>query len=207
MIDILLQNFQKGLNSEAAKVMKKLLTSATTRYVSVNIRENYIEVRSAGGDYLKDLSKIKLTLLRYVRAMAIAADPEAEKQEYGKKVYKFLSNMIPQAEDTIKYFSQYSAGSLPKVALKSFVHNIRSKREDDKIPQIITANTPQEGKYAYLIKFRTPAGTTKTLKMFADGQSSAKDKGQKFLVTHLPGEHTIISIEPDLEDPTNKLQS
>ena len=131
--EAILNAFRKGMNTIAADTIKRLLTSNKDRYVTVNIKENYIEVRSAGGDYLGDLDKIKNTLLRYVRAMGLASDPEAEKQEYAKKLYKLLaSTMQPGEEDVIKYFAQYSAGTLPAAALKSFIKQAQMKRAGKK---------------------------------------------------------------------------
>ena len=129
----MLRTFKDGLNSSAAKFVKTSLTTTHDRYVTVNIKDKYIEVRSAGGDYLGDLDKIKNTLLRYVRAMALAADPEAEKQEYAKKLYKFMSPMVRGDDDIIKYFTQYSAGTLPATALKSFVRQAQMKRGNKKV--------------------------------------------------------------------------
>ena len=129
----MLKAFKDGLNSSAAKFVKTTLTKTPDRYVTVNIKDKYIEVRSAGGDYLDDLDKIKNTLLRYVRAMGLAADPEAEKQEYAKKLYKFLSPMVRGDDDIIKYFTQYSAGTLPATALKSFIRQAQMKRGNKKV--------------------------------------------------------------------------
>ena len=128
----ILGTFKDGLNSSAANFIKKSLTTTHDRYVTVNIKDKYIEVRSAGGDYLDDLPKIKNTLLRYVRAMSLAADPEAEKQEYAKKLYKFLSPMVRGDDDIIKYFTQYSSGTLPATALKSFLRHAQQKRTNKK---------------------------------------------------------------------------
>ena len=129
----MLRTFKDGLNSSAAKFVKTSLTTTHDRYVTVNIKDKYIEVRSAGGDYLGDVDKIKNTLLRYVRAMGLAADPEAEKQEYAKKLYKFMSPMVRGDDDVIKYFSQFSAGTLPATALKSFVRQAQMKRGNKKV--------------------------------------------------------------------------
>jgi Putative amidoligase enzyme len=129
-LEVMLNKFKQGLNSEASKVFKEILTRTTDRYVTVNIKSNYIEVRSAGGNYLDDLEKIRMTLLRYVRALGLAADPQAEKQEYAKKLYKLLSPLIQKDNnDTIKYFSQYSTGTLPSTALKSFVRSTQQQRD------------------------------------------------------------------------------
>jgi hypothetical protein len=131
--EALLNAFRRGMNNIAADIIKRLLTSNKDRFVTVNIKSNYIEVRSAGGNYLRDLDKIKNTLLRYVRTMGLAADPEAEKQEYAKKLYKLLaSTMQPGEEDIIKYFAQYSAGTLPATALKSFLKQAQMKRAGKK---------------------------------------------------------------------------
>ena len=65
--------------------------------------------------------------------MGLASDPEAEKQEYAKKLYKLLaSTMQPGEEDVIKYFAQYSAGTLPAAALKSFIKQAQMKRAGKK---------------------------------------------------------------------------
>ena len=130
----MLRAFKDGLNSSAAKFIKTSLTTTHDRYVTVNIKDKYIEVRSAGGDYLGDVDKIKNTLLRYVRAMGLAADPEAEKQEYAKKLYKFLSPLVRGDEDIIKYFTQFSAGTLPATALKSFIRQAQMKRASKNAP-------------------------------------------------------------------------
>ena len=87
--------------------------------MSVNIKSNYIEFRSAGGDYFQNINLVKNTLLRYVRAMAIAADPNAEKREYAKKLYKLFS-IEPNNKNTnsIKLFSMYASGQIGKLELK-----------------------------------------------------------------------------------------
>ena len=147
----MLRTFKDGLNSSAAKFVKTSLTTTHDRYVTVNIKDKYIEVRSAGGDYLGDLDKIKNTLLRYVRAMALAADPEAEKQEYAKKLYKFMSPMVRGDDDIIKYFTQYSAGTLPATALKSFIRQAQMKRGNKKVAG--ERGDLGEGPNLYLFKY------------------------------------------------------
>jgi hypothetical protein len=113
-----------------------MIKTVSDRYVTVNIKTNYIEVRSAGGNYLDDLDKIKLTLLRYVRAMGLAADPEAEKKEYAKKLYKFLSPLIKGDDtDTLNWFSLYSAGALTPEELKVKIRRAETRRAAKKVPQ------------------------------------------------------------------------
>jgi hypothetical protein len=91
----------------------------TGKYTSAHIQNGYIEFRSAGGDWLAEESadpqKLSSTMLRYARAMQIAADPSAERKEYAKKLYKMVS---PEGDNDLALFSQFSAGELDKEQLK-----------------------------------------------------------------------------------------
>jgi len=142
----LLANFKQGLNSEAAKVTRGRMLPKGDRYVSVNIKENYVEFRSAGGNYFEKIPEIKNTMLRYVRAMAIAADPEAEKNEYAKKLYKLMATAFPDDIDSIKYFSGYAAGTITRSELKAMVNYARSERQRKAAPA-----TPPKTYEIYLI--------------------------------------------------------
>ena len=87
------------------------------KYTSINPKGNYIEFRSAGGeDYLKDIDKLKNTLLRYARAMSIAGNPAAERNEYAKKLYKLIAPSQP--DPTLSLFARWSAGELSLDTLK-----------------------------------------------------------------------------------------
>ena len=117
---------KKGVNKLAQSVMIQGMASTQKKHVSVNVREKYVEFRSAGGNYIERRDEIQNTILRYVRAMAIAADPEAEKQEYAKKLYKLFDRAkTPNENDTMNYFSQYIAGKITKSELKSRLYKVR----------------------------------------------------------------------------------
>jgi hypothetical protein len=91
----------------------------TGKYTSAHIQDGYIEFRSAGGDWLAEESadpqKLSSTMLRYARAMQIAADPSAERQEFAKKLYKLVA---PEGDSQLALFSQYAAGAIDKDQLK-----------------------------------------------------------------------------------------
>ena len=145
-----LAKVRAGMNSKAARTLTKNLGSSHNgKYVSVNIKPNYIEVRSAGGvDYIKNVDKIKLTLMRYVRAMAIAADPEAEKNEYAKKFYKFLnrSSHFPREENAIMpLFVQYSTGQMSAEELTQEILTIRQHKVANTFNSLKKVPTPQTG--------------------------------------------------------------
>jgi Putative amidoligase enzyme len=77
----------------------------------------YIEFRSAGGsNYFEDIDKLKNTLMRYAKAMTVAADPAAERKEYYKKLYKLISP--PEGDPALDLFSRFAAGEISSADLK-----------------------------------------------------------------------------------------
>ena len=131
-LEKMFKSMRNGMNSKAAKLLSDKLTNSNDKYVSVNVKPNYIEVRSAGGeDYIKNVDKIKLTLMRYVRAMSLAADPEAEKNEYAKKVYKLLSKNFSKnygSNNIMSLFSRYSSNQITQEQLIAEIHKIRQDK-------------------------------------------------------------------------------
>jgi len=91
----------------------------TGKYTSAHIQDGYIEFRSAGGDWLAEgdaePGKLENTMLRYARAMQIAADPSAERKEFAKKLYKLVA---PEGDSQLALFSQFAAGEIDKEQLK-----------------------------------------------------------------------------------------
>jgi hypothetical protein len=87
---------------------------------SINMKDNYVEFRGAGGDYLSKESDqgmdfLENTLLRYVQALAIAGDPTAYRDEYAKKLYKLIS---PEGDTTLDLFSKFATGEISSEQLK-----------------------------------------------------------------------------------------
>jgi hypothetical protein len=89
------------------------------KYTSAHIQKGYIEFRSAGGDWLAeenaDPAVLQNTMLRYARAMSIAANPSEERREYAKKLYKLVA---PEGDSQLALFSQFAAGELSAEQLK-----------------------------------------------------------------------------------------
>lgn len=151
----LFAQLQKGLDATATKLLSTMLVPRGDRYVSVNIKDHYIEFRSAGGDYLSQLDKIKNTMLRYVRVMGIASDPEEGKQEYAKKLYKLLIEGVDDSEDanTLKWFAMYASGNIPKEELILRIKRAQATRQAKKNPAS-AAQEPQ-GKWQRWIVYGT----------------------------------------------------
>jgi hypothetical protein len=108
---------QSGLLELAYREIQKGVGEG--KYTSAHIQKGYIEFRSAGGDWLAeenaDPEKLSSTLLRYARAMSIAANPGEERREYAKKLYKLVA---PEGDSQLALFSQYAAGELTAEQLK-----------------------------------------------------------------------------------------
>lgn len=64
-------------------------------FTSVNWTGKYISFRHAGGDYLNDYQGIVNVVGRFVRAMVIASDPNAYRNEYLKAVVKLVDRRQP----------------------------------------------------------------------------------------------------------------
>ena len=115
-----LTTLRSGINNLAKRSFTRTLTSTNDRYVTVNIKDEYIEFRAAGGNYLDKKDEILVTLARYIKAMSIASDPEAEKQEYAKKLYKFMSTFMSGQKDKLDIFVKYAAGEVTQQQLKLY---------------------------------------------------------------------------------------
>lgn len=123
----MLQKMKGQLSDIASKVIH---SGSTHKYTSINTKDGYVEFRSPGGDWLgeyaADPGKIENTLLRFVVALDAACDPEKYRQDYLKKLYAILQPKTHN--DTLAYFAQFAAGTMPKAALKSFIKQAQLER-------------------------------------------------------------------------------
>lgn len=99
---------RKGLSTAAST---SLIASNKERSVTVNKKNNYVEFRVVGNDYLNMGEVVRLAVLRFARALTIAADPEAHKEEYAKKLYKVITNVSGKmleglTPDVVKMFAE-----------------------------------------------------------------------------------------------------
>ena len=130
-VEEMMRQFQGGLNELASKILH---TGSTEKFTSINNRNDWVEFRGPGGDWMTGdagITTVKNTLLRAVVALDVATKPAEFKQEYYKKLYKTLN---PKGDDdSIQYFARYAAGELPQSALKAFVRQIQGKRKANKL--------------------------------------------------------------------------
>ena len=101
------------------------------KFSSVGIREGWIEFRAAGGEnYLDDLDDIISMINRFIMAYIVACDPEAYKNEYGKKLYRLISDVTGKqaSPNAMALFAKFSAGIITKDELISRVSAIRAEK-------------------------------------------------------------------------------
>ena len=68
-------------------------------FTSINFTGKYVSFRHSGGDYLGDYTEILNVVGRFVRAMVIASDPAAYRNEYLKAVTKLVGQRQPADVD------------------------------------------------------------------------------------------------------------
>jgi len=152
----LLDKMKGNLDQLATKAIH---SGSTSKYTSINTKDGHIEFRSPGGDWLdQNFDQIENTLLRFTVAMSAALNPDAYRQEYLTKLYKLLSDGNKDV-DTIKYFSDYVAGKIPKAALRSFIkqaqlqRNIkRGKTDGQKMWWKVYKEGKNAGRYSYTVE-------------------------------------------------------
>jgi hypothetical protein len=83
-----------------------------------------------GGDYVTQWGDIKNTILRFAQALTVACDPQAQRKEYGLKLYKLLSTQQSHSDqqDPIKMFSLFGSGALPKDQLQDYLRDRKAER-------------------------------------------------------------------------------
>lgn len=123
--------------SDIAKELIETTFSPDKKYQSLHRKEKYIEFRGIGYDYLgvksnnseeyekkleEQLSNLQAIMLRYGRAMQLAGDPNAERNNYAKKLYKFLLTAEDKPDSQhakiMGLFSQFASKDIDREQLK-----------------------------------------------------------------------------------------
>ena len=140
-VDKLLTQLKGNMGAIASKILHN---GRTDKYTSINTKDQYVEFRSAGGDWLdKNFDKIENTTLRFIVALDAACDPEKYKKEYHKALYKTLK---PKEEDIgISMLAKYMAGTITRSQYANSLDQDRKDRLIAKGIQIIYQEQVDEG--------------------------------------------------------------
>lgn len=72
---------------------KTVVEGETEKHISVHVKSTHVEFRSPGNDWLNvPVDELKATVHRFVVALDAAMDPTKHRQEYLKKLSKFVGN-------------------------------------------------------------------------------------------------------------------
>ena len=113
-----MSNIKTPYNSTESKIDLDLLKEIAERisgdhFSSINWTGKYISFRHAGGNYLKDYNEILNVVGRFVRAMVIASDPNAYRNEYLKAVVKLVNKRQPvRLTDNARYINDIKQNGL-----------------------------------------------------------------------------------------------
>ena len=139
-VDRLLKQLKGNVETIASKILH---SGRTDKYTSINNKGNYIEFRSAGGDWLnKNFDKIEDTLLRYVVALDAACDPDKYKKEYLKGLYKVLKPKDPKSD--LSMFARYMSGEITRNEYAETLEKQRKERFRDQGIRILQKDEVEE---------------------------------------------------------------
>jgi len=157
---------RKNLLELAGKALKQ--TGGHGKYTSINLKNDYIEFRSMGGDnYLKQLDQVINTVKRYAYAMYIASRPDLYREEYAKKLYKMLSKSAEG--DSVSLFSQFNSGALSKDELRQ---------------KLKTRNVTRQGATGKLYWWNVVFPGGSGVEVVASSKQEAKEKAVRELSYH-----------------------
>lgn len=121
-------HLEQGADKAVEGTTRNIHPNYTQKYTSINLKDNRIEFRSPGGDWLgeyrKDPGKLVNTMLRFVVALDAAMDPQKYRKEYLTKLYKLLNPKGQKDEygEMIEQFAKYvtGVGGAPEQVVKDF---------------------------------------------------------------------------------------
>lgn len=95
--------------------------------LSITLRDDYVEFRSPGGDWLHiQIAEIQSTINRFVYALHAAINPDVDRQNYAKKLYKLYDQILRpmQFDPSLKeLMAQYASGIINKEQIRQILHS------------------------------------------------------------------------------------
>ena len=115
------------LRSNVEEIASKVIHSGRTdKYTSINTKDQYVEFRGPGNNWLETgTDKLTNTLLRFVVALDAACDPQKYRKEYLKALYKALPSS--QKNEQMSLFAKYMTGDITK---KRYADELMFKKAD-----------------------------------------------------------------------------
>lgn len=116
---------RRGRTELDVKALQRLAKDySRSHFASISDNGKYISFRHAGGDYLNRSGEITDLVGRFVRAMVIAADPQAYRQEYLKKLTKMVgSRDTEQTQITAAVIQDIRRQGVPVLTVDTWSNN------------------------------------------------------------------------------------
>ena len=174
--ELLFKKLKDNLETMASKVIH---SGRVGKFTSINPKDNRVEFRGPGGDWLgQNFDKIEETLYRCVVALDAAVDPEKYRKEYLKKLTKMFAPTKGSLEDV---FVQYAAGTISREALKNRLKATQSQRKQEKLSKegIVELDLYDTQDGDYIIEYDNPTGDNRRMFIKRTEQVSDANKAME----------------------------
>lgn len=171
--ELLFKKLKDNLETMASKVIH---SGRVGKFTSINPKDNRVEFRGPGGDWLgQNFDKIEETLYRCVVALDAAVDPEKYRKEYLKKLTKMFAPTKGSLEDV---FVQYTAGSITREELKNKLKTSQAQRRQEKLSKegVVELEFYDARDGDYIIEYDNPTGDTRRMFLKRTEQIDTPDK-------------------------------
>lgn len=171
--ELLFKKLKDNLETMASKVIH---SGRVGKFTSINPKDNRVEFRGPGGDWLgQNFDKIEDTLYRCVVALDAAVDPDKYRKEYLKKLTKMFAPSKGSLEDV---FVQYAAGTITRQELKDKLKATQSQRKQEKLSKegVVELEFYDARDGDYIIEYDNPTGDNRRMFLKRTEQVSDTNK-------------------------------
>ena len=174
--ELLFKKLKDNLETMASKVIH---SGRVGKFTSINPKDNRVEFRGPGGDWLgQNFDKIEDTLYRCVVALDAAVDPDKYRKEYLKKLTKMFAPSKGSLEDV---FVQYAAGTITRQELKDKLKATQSQRKQEKLSKegVVELEFYDAKDGDYIIEYDNPTGDNRRMFLKRTEQVSDPNKAME----------------------------
>ena len=174
--ELLFKKLKDNLETMASKVIH---SGRVGKFTSINPKDNRVEFRGPGGDWLgQNFDKIEDTLYRCVVALDAAVDPDKYRKEYLKKLTKMFAPSKGSLEDV---FVQYAAGTITRQELKDKLKATQSQRKQEKLSKegVVELEFYDAKDGDYIIEYDNPTGDNRRMFLKRTEQVSDSNKAME----------------------------
>lgn len=171
--ELLFKKLKSNLETIASRVIH---SGRVGKFTSINPKENRVEFRGPGGDWLgENFEKIEDTLYRCVVALDAAVDPAKYRKDYLKKLTKMFAPTKGSLEDV---FVQYAAGTITRQELKNKIKAAQSSRRQEKLSKegVVELEFYDAKDGDWIIEYDNPTGESRRIFLKKTEQVSDDNK-------------------------------